>query len=114
MPTKEPIPLEIDPSAVKRMLDAGEDLFLLDCREPDEYATVHIQQATFLPMSELADRAGELAPHRGRHIVVHCHHGGRSLRVTKWLREQGFEKVQSMAGGIDQWAVEIDPSLPRY
>jgi rhodanese-related sulfurtransferase len=45
---------------------------------------------------------------------VHCHHGGRSLRVVRWLREQGFSRAQSMAGGIDQWAVDIDPSLPRY
>ena len=114
MSPADPLPLEIDPAAVKRLLDSSEDMLLLDCRESDEHATVHIREATLLPMSELANRAGELAVHRDRHIVVHCHHGGRSLRVTKWLREQGFDKVQSMAGGIDQWAVEIDPSLPRY
>jgi adenylyltransferase/sulfurtransferase len=109
-----PLPLEIDPAAVKRMLDSNQDMLLLDCREADEHATVHIPEAMLLPMSELANRAGELEEHRNQHIVVHCHHGGRSLRVTKWLREQGFEMVQSMAGGIDQWAVEIDTSLPRY
>jgi rhodanese-related sulfurtransferase len=46
--------------------------------------------------------------------VVHCHHGGRSLRVAHWLREQGFANAQSMAGGIDRWSQEIDPSVPRY
>jgi adenylyltransferase/sulfurtransferase len=114
MATNEALPLEIAPAEVKRMLDAGEDFLLMDCREADEHATVNIKQATLLPMSELADRASELTPHRERRIVVHCHHGGRSMRVTKWLREQGFGATQSMAGGIDQWAIEIDPTLPRY
>ena len=114
MAADETLPLEIAPAEVKNMLDAGGDLLLLDCREPDEHATVHIKQAMLLPMSELANRADELVPHRARQIVVHCHHGGRSMRVTKWLREQGFPSVQSMSGGIDQWAVEIDPTLPRY
>ena len=114
MATDEALPLEIAPAEVKRMLDAGEDVLFIDCREPDEHATVHIKQATLLPMSELANRVGELSPHREGRIVVHCHHGGRSMRVTRWLREQGFKATQSMAGGIDQWAVEIDPTLPRY
>lgn len=114
MAAGESPPLEIVPAEVKKMLDGGVDFVLLDCREPDEHATVHIKQATLLPMSELPDRLNELTPHRERQIVVHCHHGGRSLRVTRWLREQAFPRVQSMAGGIDQWAVEIDPTLPRY
>jgi rhodanese-related sulfurtransferase len=114
MPEHDPLPLEVPPAEVKRLLDAGADLLLLDCRESDEHATVHIDEAKLLPMSEITDRLNEMAPHRDRLIVVHCHHGGRSMRVTKWLREQGFTHVQSMAGGIDQWAAEIDPSLPRY
>ncbi|HQU46751.1 MAG TPA: rhodanese-like domain-containing protein, partial [Pirellulales bacterium] len=59
-------------------------------------------------------RVSELEPHRGRAIVVHCHHGGRSLRVAQWLRQQGFAAAQSMSGGIDAWAAEIDPDVPRY
>ena len=114
MAAHEDLPLEVAPAEVKRMLDASENIVLLDCRELDEHETVHIKQATLLPMSELADRVAELAAHRDERIVVHCHHGGRSLRVTRWLREQGFPAVQSMAGGIDQWAVEIDSTLPRY
>jgi rhodanese-related sulfurtransferase len=108
------IPLEIDCQSVKSQLDAGGDFLLIDCREPDEYATVKIGGASLLPMSEIANRLDELAPHRDHQIAVHCHHGGRSLRVARWLREQGFPQVQSMAGGIDQWAIEIDPTLPRY
>jgi rhodanese-related sulfurtransferase len=110
----DPLPLETDCKTVKSQLDAGEKFLLLDCREPDEYQRVSIPGAVLLPMSELQQRVAELEPHRGGRIVVHCHHGGRSLRVTNWLRSQGYEQSQSMAGGIDQWAVEIDPSLPRY
>jgi rhodanese-related sulfurtransferase len=109
-----PPPLEIDVRTVAAKLSAAEKFLLLDCREPDEYNRVHIAGALLLPMSELDQRVGELASHRDREIVVHCHHGGRSLRVTRWLREQGFPNVQSMAGGIDAWSLEIDPSLPRY
>lgn len=107
-------PLEIDVQSVKGMLDAGDDFLLLDCREEDEFALVRISGATLLPMSEIQGRVAELAPHREKHIVVHCHHGGRSMQVTQWLRGQGFSRVQNMAGGIDHWAVAVDPSLPRY
>lgn len=108
------LPLEIDCRAVKKQLDAETDLLLVDCREADEHATASIAGAVLLPMSEIADRLRELEPYRQRQIVVHCHHGGRSLRVTRWLRQQGFTLTQNMAGGIDQWSQEIDPSVPRY
>ena len=108
------LPLEIDCRTTKSKLDAGGEFLLVDCREPDEYSTVHIEGVKLLPMSELVDRASELEPFRRHTLVVHCHHGGRSLRVARWLREQGFLSAQSMAGGIDQWALEIDPTLPRY
>jgi rhodanese-related sulfurtransferase len=65
-------------------------------------------------MSQIQARLGELTPLREKHFVVHCHHGGRSERVTYWLRANGFPRVQNMAGGIDAWAVQIDPALPRY
>ena len=113
-PSPHASPIEIDCRSVHGKLQAGESFLLLDCRESDEHQFVNIPQARLLPMSELAQRVGELEPHRGDEIVVHCHHGGRSLRVAMWLRQQGFAKAQSMAGGIDQWAQEIDPSLPRY
>ena len=107
-------PLEIDCRSVKVKLDAKADLLLLDCREADEYQKVHIDKAKLVPMSVIQDRIGELEPFKQREVVVHCHHGGRSLKVTQWLRGQGFMNVKSMAGGIDQWAVEIDPNLARY
>jgi len=108
------LPFEIDCRAVKQMLDEGADFLLLDCREQDEFETVSIAGATLLPMSQLMDRVSELAPHQHRRIVIHCHLGHRSLHMTRWLRQQGYRYVQSMSGGVDQWAVEIEPGLPRY
>jgi rhodanese-related sulfurtransferase len=108
------VPLEIDVAAVKQKLDAGDDFLFVDCREAKEHATANIAAAKLVPMGEIADRLGELEPHKERPLVVHCHHGGRSLRVARWLREQGFTQAQSMAGGIDTWSQQIDSAVPRY
>jgi rhodanese-related sulfurtransferase len=108
------LPLEIDCRSVKALLDAGEAFLLLDCREPDEHQIASLPQARLLPMGELPERVEELGTARSGRVVVHCHHGGRSLRVAAWLRKQGFDQAQSLSGGIDAWAVEIDPGLPRY
>lgn len=110
----EELPLEIDCQSVASKLGSQDDFVLIDCREADEYATVNIAGARLLPMSELAGRVGELEEQRNHQIAVHCHHGGRSMKVAQWLRNQGYAKAQSMAGGIDAWAQEIDRSLPRY
>ncbi|WP_397568382.1 rhodanese-like domain-containing protein [Schlesneria sp. T3-172] len=107
-------PLEVDCQHVKARLDAQQPFLFLDCRERDEYETAHIESTTLIPMSELAQRVGELEIHRDSPIIVHCHHGGRSMRVTNWLRQQGFSQVSNMAGGIDEWSQTIDPSIPRY
>lgn len=111
--------MEVDVLTVKKWLDSrgdssGSDLALIDCREPQEAEIVKIDGACLLPMSQIPDRLGELQQFRGKRIVVHCHHGGRSLRVAHWLRDNGFPEAQSMAGGVDAWAREIDPSLARY
>lgn len=108
------LPLEIDCPGVQELRTRGENFLLLDCREADEYQTAHIEGAVLLPMSEIQERLGELEGKQQQRIVVHCHHGGRSLRVARWLQGQGFTQVQSMAGGIDDWSVRIDPSVPRY
>ncbi len=108
------LPIEIDCATVKQRLDAKDNFFFVDCREASEYAGCRIVGATLLPMSELASRLSELEPHKDQEIIIHCHHGGRSLRVANWLRNNGYEKARSMAGGIDQWSLEIDPSVPRY
>lgn len=108
------VPLEISCDEVRRRREAGESLMLVDCREADEVAIAAIKGARWIPMGELPDRAGELAGREADRVVVHCHLGGRSLRVARWLRQQGFEKAQSMTGGIDQWAEQIEPGMTRY
>jgi len=108
------LPLNIDVTSVKQLRDAGQPLLLLDVRNPDEHATANIAGSTFIPMSELQARFAELEPHKQDHIVVHCHHGGRSMRVAQFLRQQGFAQVQNMDGGIDAWSLQVDPSVPRY
>lgn len=107
-------PAEIDVRTVKRLFDEKESFLLLDCREADENQLVRISGSTLIPMRELQQRLGELTPHKSGRIVVHCHHGGRSRKVTEFLRQQGFAGAQNMTGGIDAWSVEIDPTLPRY
>lgn len=111
--THEASPLEISCHEVHQRLQNGEDLLLLDCREPDEHQTVALRGTLLVPMRELPARVSELEPHRGRLVVVYCHLGGRSARTAAWLRQQGFA-ARTMEGGIDQWATEIDPQLPRY
>ena len=108
------LPLEVTCEEVQALRRAGTAFALLDCREADEYELCRIDGAVLLPMSELRERLGELEPKRAERIVVHCHHGGRSLRVAAFLRQQGFTRAQSMAGGIDAWSERIDPVVPRY
>jgi rhodanese-related sulfurtransferase len=106
--------LQTDCRTVQEKLARGGEFVLVDCREQDEYELVHIDGALLIPMSQLADRASQLATYRDCDLAVYCHHGGRSLRVARWLREQGFAHARSMDGGIDQWAIEINPALTRY
>ena len=108
------LPIEISCSDVKAKLAPGEQLLLLECRQAEKYEAASISGAKRLPMSETPDRLDELESHREGPVVVHCHHGGRSLRVAAYLRQQGFDQAQSMAGGIDEWSLTIDPAVPRY
>lgn len=104
---------EISPEDVKAKLDAGEAFTLLDVREPRELEIAWIDGAKLIPMGDVPSRAHqELGPDDP--IVVICHHGVRSMNVTAWLRQQGFEKAQSMRGGIDAWSRRVDPSVPVY
>ena len=107
-------PLEISCRELHQKLQSRDDLLLVDCREPDEHALAAINGSVLIPLGELPDRVAELAAYRDRPVVVHCHLGVRSLRAARWLREQGFTQAQSLAGGIEQWAVEIEPGLTRY
>jgi rhodanese-related sulfurtransferase len=110
----QPLPIDIDVRTLKQMRDSGEKFTLLDCREPHEVATARIEGSIHIPMREIPGRLAELAAQKEDRIVTHCHHGGRSLRVTQFLRQQGYEQAQNLAGGIDAWSVEVDSKVPRY
>jgi len=101
-------------AALRAAQPAGSDApVLLDVREPWEAQTASLPDSLLMPMGEVTSRAHtELDP--DSHIVVLCHHGARSLSDTMWLRNQGFDHAQSLAGGIDLWSRTIDPSIPRY
>jgi rhodanese-related sulfurtransferase len=104
---------EISAGQVRALQKSGEKFTLLDVREPWEIEAAHIEGSKNIPMGDIPSRGQqELDP--DEHIVVMCHHGVRSLTVTNWLRQQGFDKVQSMRGGIDGWARTVDPKIPLY
>jgi len=106
--------MEISCEAVQAKRLRGDSFLLLDCREQDEWDFCHIDGAILIPMSELQTRVPELEPHRDAEIIVHCHHGVRSLRVSMWLQQQGFEQAASMSGGIEEWSLNVDDCVPRY
>jgi rhodanese-related sulfurtransferase len=106
-------PPEITPEAFSQLRSAADSPVLLDVREPWEYELAHLPNSLLMPMGDVPSRAyTELDP--DSHIVVLCHHGQRSLSVAMWLRNQGFDSAQSLAGGIDAWSRSIDPRVPRY
>lgn len=107
-------PIEVSVTEVAQLQSDNADFFFFDCRTPEEYQTASISGATLIPMNELVARVSELTAHKEKRVIVHCHIGGRSLQVANWLRQQGFAQAQSMAGGIEAWSAEIDPSVPRY
>ena len=102
---------QITPVELKRRLDAGDDLFVLDVREPHEYQIANLG-AKLIPLGELPNRLGELDPNR--EIVVHCKSGGRSQKASELLAQSGFKKLHNLAGGINGWATDVDPKVPKY
>ena len=107
------LPPEISVDTLSRQLQSPTPPLLLDVREPWEAQTASIAGSILIPMGDLPSRAHqELDPDQP--IVVLCHHGARSLNVTMWLRQQGFDHAQSLTGGIDHWSAVIDPAIPRY
>lgn len=103
---------EISVSDLKAKLDAQESFLLLDVREPYEFEIARIEGAKLIPLRELSARQGELD--REKEIVVHCHSGVRSAHAVELLRSAGFAHAFNLAGGIDAWSEEIDPTVPRY
>ena len=97
---------------LKARWDLGDRPFLLDVREAVEHQLVRLEGDVLIPLGELIARQQELDP--DREIVVYCHHGNRSGRATAYLRHNGFPHARNLRGGIEEWAVKIDPSMPRY
>jgi rhodanese-related sulfurtransferase len=103
---------EISPAEAAEILrDKGARL--VDVREPWEFAATSIEGSLPMPMGEVPTRAQKELDVDERLVIV-CHHGVRSMNVTAWLRRQGFEKAQSLRGGVDAWSVEVDPKVARY
>ena len=102
---------EIQVEELKRRLDAGEDIFVLDVREPHEYQICNIN-GHLIPLGDLPKRVHELDS--SREIVAHCRSGARSAKAVDFLRQAGFKKVHNLAGGILAWADRVDPKMPKY
>jgi sulfur-carrier protein adenylyltransferase/sulfurtransferase len=103
---------EITPQELKQRLDRGDELFILDVREPSEYQICKLEGSTLIPLGELPKRMHELDT--AKEMVVHCKLGGRSQKAVDLLRQSGFKKIKNLVGGIDAWAQHVDPKMPRY
>jgi adenylyltransferase/sulfurtransferase len=109
-PVQNGIP-QIFPRELKQRLDSGEDIFVLDVREPHEYQIANLG-AKLIPLGDLPARVGELD--KNREIVVHCKSGGRSQKAAEFLAQNGFKNVQNLAGGITGWSNDVDPTIAKY
>ena len=105
---------EIDALELKVKMDEKQDFFLLDVREPNEWDIAHINGATLLPLSQLPNRFKELEKYKGKEIVVHCKSGVRSQKAINFLKQQGFDNLVNVAGGILSWSDQVDSSVPKY
>jgi rhodanese-related sulfurtransferase len=104
--------LEITPAETKQRLERGENLLLVDVREPWEFEICRIEGAKLIPMGAIP--ANLQALDTDDQVICYCHRGMRSLDVVVWLRGQGVASARSLAGGIERWSLEIDPQVPRY
>jgi rhodanese-related sulfurtransferase len=99
------------PEELKQRLDAGDDLFVLDVREPSEYQISNLG-GQLIPLNDLPKRLGELDA--AREIVVHCKLGGRSAKAVEFLKQNGFARVHNLDGGINAWSERVDPKVAKY
>jgi rhodanese-related sulfurtransferase len=106
------MPDDITPQDLKARLDARQPMVLLDVREDWETKLCRLDNATHIPIEEIELRVDEL--NREDDIVVYCHHGVRSAAVADYLRQLGYPRAVNLAGGVDEWARRIDPSMRRY
>jgi len=105
--------MNISPSELKARLERGDKFRLIDVRETDEWAVAKIPTAELIPLSQFQSLATqELSPEE--EIVLYCHHGVRSARAQGYLKAQGYDKVLNLTGGIDAWALQVEPTMKRY
>lgn len=107
---------EISVQELKDKIDRGEPVFILDVREPFEkfQSDIEYEQKTLIPIGSLNNRVDELDDYREREVICLCRSGSRSARACEFLEQRGFSHVRNLKGGINQWAREIDSSLPVY
>ena len=104
---------EITATELKQRIDSGDDLQIIDVREPNEYQTARIPGATLIPLGEVVGRRGEID--ESRETVVHCKLGGRSAKAIEALQRAGFRgRLLNLKGGITAWSNDVDPSVPKY
>jgi adenylyltransferase/sulfurtransferase len=111
-PAMSETPLEISVEEASRLLAGPNPPVLVDVRETDEYAVCRIEGSRLIPMNTVPTRLAEIPTDAW--VLVQCHHGGRSMRVTQFLRSKGFARVSNLQGGIDAWSLKVDPKVPRY
>ena len=105
---------EVSPRQVQAMREREEPHVLIDCRTEQEFQIATIEGATLIPLHETGSRLEEIKRLASQRIIIYCHHGMRSLQMTSFLRHQGCADVFSMAGGIDAWAMALEPGMKRY
>lgn len=103
---------EMTAKDLKRLLDSGVHVNLIDVREPHEYDFCHISGSRLIPVRQIPNHVSEFNP--DEEYVFFCHVGERSAWAFNFLRQIGFKKVRNLLGGVDAWAIEIDPTMPRY
>lgn len=104
---------QITATELKKRMDAGDDIQLIDVRQPDEYEFAKIEGAKLIPLGEIVNRMDEINPNR--ETVLHCKAGGRSAQAIEKLKQAGFKgDLKNLAGGITAWSNEVDPKIPKY
>ena len=114
-PSPEPMsetPLEVTVEEARLLLSGANPPLLIDVREMDEYAVCRIEGSRLIPMNTVPSRLAEIP--QDVPVLVQCHHGGRSMKVTQFLRSKGYAHVSNVKGGIDAWSLKVDPKVPRY
>ena len=103
---------EITATELKQRLDKGDDLQIVDVREPNEYAAARLPNSIHIPLGQVVNRMSEIDP--SRETIVHCKMGGRSAKALDFLKSVGFANVKNLKGGILEWINTVDPSQPKY